>query len=144
MFDPDPVLVTLLQATVNSGASDLHLTVGRAPTARRDGTLVSFQNANPPEAPDMLVPAVLVGAGLVNGAASFVIGRLVKVSSFAALVLVKWALAESTLLMGFVGTFLSGRPIFVLGMLAVSLVLFAAHAPTRSAQEHFEASRNPG
>ena len=44
MFDPDSVLVTLLQATVNSGASDLHLTVGRAPTARRDGTLVSFEN----------------------------------------------------------------------------------------------------
>jgi twitching motility protein PilT len=44
MFDPDPVLVTLLQATVNSGASDLHITVGRAPTARRDGTLVSFEN----------------------------------------------------------------------------------------------------
>ena len=44
MFDPDPVLVSLLQATVNSGASDLHLTVGRAPTARRDGTLVSFEN----------------------------------------------------------------------------------------------------
>ncbi len=44
MFDPDPTLVTLLQATVNSGASDLHLTVGRAPTARRDGTLVSFEN----------------------------------------------------------------------------------------------------
>ena len=44
MFNPDPVLVTLLQATVNSGASDLHLTVGRPPTARRDGTLVSFEN----------------------------------------------------------------------------------------------------
>lgn len=44
MSEPDPVLVTLLQATVNSGASDLHLTVGRAPTARRDGTLVSFEN----------------------------------------------------------------------------------------------------
>jgi len=29
---------------VNSGASDLHLTVGRPPTARRDGTLVSFEN----------------------------------------------------------------------------------------------------
>jgi twitching motility protein PilT len=44
MFDPDPMLVTLLQATVNSGASDLHITVGRAPTARRDGVLVSFEN----------------------------------------------------------------------------------------------------
>jgi twitching motility protein PilT len=44
MSSPDPVLVTLLQATVNSGASDLHLTVGRPPTARRDGTLVSFEN----------------------------------------------------------------------------------------------------
>ncbi|TDT18511.1 twitching motility protein PilT [Ilumatobacter fluminis] len=44
MFDPDPTLVTLLQATVNSGSSDLHITVGRAPTARRDGTLVSFEN----------------------------------------------------------------------------------------------------
>ena len=44
MSDPDPMLVSLLQATVNSGASDLHITVGRAPTARRDGTLVSFEN----------------------------------------------------------------------------------------------------
>ena len=44
MHNPDPVLVTLLQATVNSGASDLHITVGRPPTARRDGTLVSFEN----------------------------------------------------------------------------------------------------
>ncbi len=52
MFDPDPVLVTLLQATVNSGASDLHLTVGRAPTARRDGTLVSFENVKLLESAD--------------------------------------------------------------------------------------------
>ena len=37
MFEPDPMLVTLLQATVNSGASDLHITVDRPPTARRDG-----------------------------------------------------------------------------------------------------------
>jgi len=44
MSEPDPLLVTLLQATVNSGASDLHITVGRPPTARRDGTLVSFEN----------------------------------------------------------------------------------------------------
>ncbi len=40
----DPLLATLLQATVNSGASDLHITTGRPPTARRDGTLVSFEN----------------------------------------------------------------------------------------------------
>jgi twitching motility protein PilT len=46
MSSPDPVLLALLQATVNSGASDLHLTVGRPPTARRDGTLVSFENVN--------------------------------------------------------------------------------------------------
>ena len=43
MFNPDPTLVTLLQATVNAGASDLHLTVGRPPTARRDGVLVPFE-----------------------------------------------------------------------------------------------------
>ena len=52
MFDPDPVLVTLLQATVNSGASDLHITVGRPPTARRDGTLVSFENVKVLDADD--------------------------------------------------------------------------------------------
>jgi twitching motility protein PilT len=52
MFNPDPVLVTLLQATVNSGASDLHLTVGRPPTARRDGTLVSFENVKVLESDD--------------------------------------------------------------------------------------------
>ena len=52
MFDPDPTLVTLLQATVNSGSSDLHITVGRAPTARRDGTLVSFENVKTLEPDD--------------------------------------------------------------------------------------------
>src|SRR5690606_8301576 len=40
----DPLLASLLQATVNSGASDLHITAGRPPTARRDGTLISFEN----------------------------------------------------------------------------------------------------
>ncbi|MDO8392195.1 MAG: type IV pilus twitching motility protein PilT [Actinomycetota bacterium] len=43
MFNPDPTLVTLLQATVAAGASDLHLTVGRPATARRDGVLVPFE-----------------------------------------------------------------------------------------------------
>ncbi len=44
MSETDPMLVSLLQATVNSGASDLHLTVGRPATVRRDGTLVGFEN----------------------------------------------------------------------------------------------------
>ena len=43
MFNPDQMLVTLLQATVAAGASDLHLSVGRPPTARRDGVLVPFE-----------------------------------------------------------------------------------------------------
>ena len=43
MFNPDPTLVTLLQATVAAGASDLHITVGRPATARRDGVLVPFE-----------------------------------------------------------------------------------------------------
>lgn len=38
------MLVSLLEATVNSGSSDLHLTVGRAATVRRDGVLVAFEN----------------------------------------------------------------------------------------------------
>ena len=42
MNNPDPMLVTLLHATVNAGASDLHLTVGRPATVRRDGVLVPF------------------------------------------------------------------------------------------------------
>jgi twitching motility protein PilT len=44
MSNPDPMLEVLLKATVDSGASDLHLTVGRPATARRDGVLVSFEN----------------------------------------------------------------------------------------------------
>ena len=44
MSTPDPMLEALLKATVDSGASDLHLTVGRPATARRDGVLVSFEN----------------------------------------------------------------------------------------------------
>ncbi len=43
MSTPDPVLLTLLKATVASGASDLHLSVGRPATARRDGFLVKFE-----------------------------------------------------------------------------------------------------
>jgi twitching motility protein PilT len=43
MITPDPQIVTLLQATVAAGASDLHLSVGRPPTARRDGSLVNFE-----------------------------------------------------------------------------------------------------
>jgi twitching motility protein PilT len=42
--EPDPMLVSLATATVQSGASDLHLTVGRPATVRRDGTLVAFEN----------------------------------------------------------------------------------------------------
>jgi twitching motility protein PilT len=61
MFDPDPMLVTLLQATVNSGSSDLHLTTGRPPTARRDGTLVSFENVKvlDPEDTERMVLSLL-------------------------------------------------------------------------------------
>ena len=43
MVNPDPMLVTLLQATVGAGASDLHLTVGRPATVRLDGVLVPFE-----------------------------------------------------------------------------------------------------
>ena len=43
MMNPDPMLVTLLQATVGAGASDLHLTVGRPATVRLDGVLVPFE-----------------------------------------------------------------------------------------------------
>jgi twitching motility protein PilT len=44
MSQTDPTLVSLLEATVHSGSSDLHLTVGRPATVRRDGVLVSFEN----------------------------------------------------------------------------------------------------
>lgn len=43
-IEVDPQLDGLLRATVEAGASDLHLTVGIPPTARRDGTLVPFDN----------------------------------------------------------------------------------------------------
>jgi twitching motility protein PilT len=43
MNNIDPILAALLQATVAAGASDLHLTAGRPPTARRDGVLVPFE-----------------------------------------------------------------------------------------------------
>jgi twitching motility protein PilT len=44
MFHPDPELVVLLEATVEAGASDLHLTAGRPPSMRRDGVLVAFDD----------------------------------------------------------------------------------------------------
>jgi len=58
MFNPDPELVTLLQATVAAGASDLHITVGRPATARRDGHLVPFEGVQllqPPETERMVL-----------------------------------------------------------------------------------------
>jgi twitching motility protein PilT len=44
MTQIDPTLTTLLHATVAAGASDLHITAGRPPSARRDGVLVPFEN----------------------------------------------------------------------------------------------------
>jgi twitching motility protein PilT len=52
MNEYDPTLVSLLQATVAAGASDLHITAGRPPSVRRDGELVGFENV------DQIVPAV--------------------------------------------------------------------------------------
>ena len=52
MFNPDQMLVTLLQASVAAGASDLHLSVGRPPTARRDGVLVPFEGVSVLTAPE--------------------------------------------------------------------------------------------
>ncbi len=46
MIHPDPALITLIEATVAAGASDLHLTVGRPATARRDGILVTFEGVD--------------------------------------------------------------------------------------------------
>ena len=46
MTDPDPMLKALLEATVHAGASDLHITAGRPPTARRDGVLVPFEGVS--------------------------------------------------------------------------------------------------
>ena len=43
MSNIDPMLKMLLEATVSAGASDLHLTVGRRATVRRDGVLVPFE-----------------------------------------------------------------------------------------------------
>jgi twitching motility protein PilT len=50
MSEPDAHLIQLLTTTVEAGASDLHLTVGKAPSARHDGVLVPF------DAP-VLIPA---------------------------------------------------------------------------------------
>src|SRR3954454_6386321 len=46
MFNPGQTLVTLLQASVAAGASDLHLSVGGPPTARRDDKLVPFEGVS--------------------------------------------------------------------------------------------------
>ena len=61
MFNPDPMLITLLQATVAAGASDLHLTVGRPATARRDGVLVPFEGVSlvTPEESERIVRSLL-------------------------------------------------------------------------------------
>ncbi|MEO5724110.1 MAG: type IV pilus twitching motility protein PilT [Ilumatobacteraceae bacterium] len=52
MFNPDPALVELLQVSVEAGASDLHITAGRPPSARRDGVLVPFEGVEQISADD--------------------------------------------------------------------------------------------
>lgn len=61
MTEPDPIIVALTKATVDAGASDLHLTVGRPPTVRRDGVLVPFENIEPltPAETEKLVMSVI-------------------------------------------------------------------------------------
>jgi twitching motility protein PilT len=61
MFTPDPMLVTLLDATVAAGASDLHITVHRPATARRDGVLVPFEGVSvlQPEDTERMVMSLL-------------------------------------------------------------------------------------
>jgi len=43
MDTTDPMLIELLKVSIEAGASDLHLTSARPPTARRDGILVPFE-----------------------------------------------------------------------------------------------------
>src|SRR5215208_4218539 len=61
MSTPDPILRALLEATVAAGASDLHLTVGRPATARRDGVLINFEGVAvlTPEEMDRIVMSLL-------------------------------------------------------------------------------------
>jgi twitching motility protein PilT len=61
VFHPDPTLVTLLEATVEAGASDLHISCGRPPTARRDGVLVPFEDVHDttPEESERMVMSLL-------------------------------------------------------------------------------------
>jgi twitching motility protein PilT len=44
--DIDPTLASLASVAVEGGASDLHFTVGRPPSVRRDGVLVPFENTS--------------------------------------------------------------------------------------------------
>ena len=61
MSTPDPILRALLEATVAAGASDLHLTVGRPATARRDGVLINFEGVPvlTPDEMDRIVMSLL-------------------------------------------------------------------------------------
>src|SRR5215211_1997821 len=45
--EPDAGLHKFLLLTIETGASDLHLTVGRPPSARRDGVLVPYEGEEP-------------------------------------------------------------------------------------------------
>ena len=49
----DAELVTLLRLTVEGGASDLHLTVGRPPTVRRSGNLIPIGDLDDLSAGDL-------------------------------------------------------------------------------------------
>lgn len=46
MLEIDPMLRALLEATLQAGASDLHITAGRPASARRDGELIPFEGVD--------------------------------------------------------------------------------------------------
>ena len=79
---------------------------------------------------DPIALIALCGVGAVVGAGSHLVGRVVKLGNAQSTYVVRWAMSETTGVMGFTAWFLTGNWYVLGGMGLLSLVLLASHAPT--------------
>jgi len=100
------------------------------------GITVVIQSVEPPSAQPSVM-WILVGVGVIQGVMSFGVSRFIK-GNFLTISIVRWAFAESAMLLGFVAGYLSGSVAVIGIMMGYALALLAVHAPTENAKAAVE------
>ena len=99
---------------------------------------VGFAVVEPPEEPntDMMMPLALGIVSLTTSAGTFFVDKFIQ-GNYQTRNIIKWALAESIAIYGFVLYFLTANTVYLLAFIVFALALMAVHAPN---QKSFEES----